>query len=140
MKQQHILLFSDRRPSAAELPVRAGDGCRLTYCASDGRNIERVERLQKRFDWVLIDGAALGGDKKEFFQSLRAMGFLMSPEGASPCDAVRCRVEWDANGTLQLRCAGRRALGAFSGCPHAGVDVETPGLVFEYHAPMERTG
>jgi hypothetical protein len=140
MKQQHILLFSDRRPSAVELPVLVGDGCRLTYCASDDRNIARIEQLQNRFDWVLVDGAALGGEKKEFFRSLRAMGLLMSPDGAPPCDAVRCRVEWDANGTLQLRCAGRRGLGPFAGCRNADIGAETPGLVFEYHAPMKRTG
>ncbi|MFZ0468443.1 MAG: hypothetical protein WAL92_05940 [Thiogranum sp.] len=140
MKQQHILLLGDHRRPAVELPVRAGDDYQLTYCASDNRDVDVIERVQQRFDWVLIDGASMGGDQMEFFRSLRAIGLLLSEGADSHCNNLSCKVEWDSSGTLQLHCGRRRAAG---GAPKRGSGnngEELSGFVFEYHAPMERTG
>lgn len=137
MKQQRILLFSDHRRPAEELPLPPDHRYRLTYCASDSHGVNAaIERVQQRFDWVLIDGAAMGGDQTEFFQSLRAIGFLLS-EGNM--DAP-CRVEWDANGVLQLCCGKKNAARGAPVRRPAATDREGEGFVFEYHAPMERTG
>jgi len=140
MKRQHILLFSDHRRAAAELPVQAGDDYRLTYCANDNRDVDRIERVQQPFDWVLIDAAAMGGDQKEFFRSLRAMGLLFSKGSDHGCAMLPCGVEWDERGTLYLRCARRRATGGGSGCRREESDDDSAAFTFEYHAPMERTG
>jgi len=138
MKQQHILLLGDHRRPAVELPVRAGDDYRLTCCASDNRSIDVIERIPQRFDWVLIDGASMGGDQMEFFRSLRAIGLLLSEGADSHCNNLSCKVEWDSSGTLQLHC-GRRPAAALKRGPGNNAE-ELSGFVFEYHAPMERTG
>jgi hypothetical protein len=137
MKQKHILLFSDDRRSAADLPLPPGHRYRLTYCGGDNHSVSNaIERSQRRYDWILIDGAALSGDQTEFFQSLRAIGFLLS----GGCVDSPCKVEWDANGVLQLRCRKMNAvLAAAGGSPGAAYEGDE-GFVFEYHAPMESTG
>jgi len=137
MRQHRILLFSDHRRPADELPLPPDHCFRLTYCAGDSHGVNAaIERVQQRFDWVLIDGAAMGGEKTEFFQSLRAIGFLLSGGGMD----ASCRVEWDANGILQLHCGRKNAA---SGAPLRRSEAthrEGEGFVFEYLAPMERTG
>lgn len=140
MKQQHILLLGDHRRPAVELPVRAGGNHRLTYCGSDNRRIDVFERIQQRFDWVLIDGASMGGDQMDFFRSLRAIGLLLSEGADSHCNNLSCKVEWDSSGTLQLHCGRRRAGGDALKCRSGNNGEELSGFVFEYHAPMERTG
>jgi len=141
VKQRHILLLSDHRPTATELPLCQGGRYRFTHCTSDAvRSAEIGPGVQSRYDWILIDGAMMGGDEKEFLQSLRAMGHLLS-EGAGDCyQSGGCSLEWDANGTLQLRCAGRRLMRPARGCRTDRAEVELPGFTFEYHAPMKRTG
>lgn len=140
MKEQHILLFSDHRRLAADLPVRPDDRYRLTYCASNDRNTDVIKTLQQRFDWILIDGAEMGGDQKEFFQLLRAIGLLLSEGGGGSCPDLLCRVEWGPNGVLQLHCGGRQACGGNGSLQNLDAAAETGSFTFEYHAPMERTG
>jgi hypothetical protein len=140
MKEQHILLFSDQRRPAAELPVRPDDRYRLTYCASDNRNADVIDTLQQRYDWILIDGAELGGDQKEFFQLLRAIGLLLSEGRPGYCPGLLCRVEWDTNGILQLRCSRQQAAVRERKPQGADAAAEAGSFTFEYHAPMERTG
>jgi hypothetical protein len=141
MEQRRVLLFGGQQRSATDLPVPQDDRFRLTYCASDNHSVDAViEQVQHRFDWILIDGAEMGGDQMEFFRFLRAIGFLLS-EGVPDAGRLSpCRVEWDRNGTLQL-CCGRKT--AARGKRHrrpAGADEAGDGFVFEYHAPMEKTG
>lgn len=141
MKQPHILLFSDHRRSAAELPLPSDDRYTLTCCTGDSHGVDAaIERIQNRFDWILIDGATMGGDQTEFFQSLRAIGFLLSEGDAGSCQPASCRVEWDANGTLQLCCKRRTAVRSQRKPLPTGPNEEGDGFIFEYHAPMERTG
>ncbi len=140
MKEQHILLFSDHRRPASELPVRPEDRYRLTYCASDNRSAEVIESLRQRFDWILIDGAQMGGDQKEFFQLLRAIGFLLSDGSPGQCSNRLCSVEWDTNGVLQLRCSRRQTPGGDRNPQGIDAAAETGSFTFEYHAPMGRTG
>jgi hypothetical protein len=140
MKQQHILLFSDQRRPVAELPVRPDDRYRLTYCASDNRDANGIDSMQQRFDWILIDGAEMGGDQKEFFQLLRAIGLLLSERRPGYCPGLLCHVEWDQRGVLQLRCSRRHAHGGDGKSPGVDPAAEVGSFTFEYHAPMERTG
>jgi hypothetical protein len=140
MKEQHILLFSDHRRPVAELPVRPDDRYRLTYCASDNRDANAIDSMQQRFDWILIDGAEMGGDQKEFFRLLRAIGLLLSERGTGYCSGLLCQVEWNQSGVLQLRCSRRHALGGEGRSPSADLDTDIGSFTFEYHAPMEKTG
>ena len=141
MKNGHILLLSDRQRAETELPLRPGARYRFTHCTSDAaRTVGDVVQLQPGYDWVLIDAAMLGGDQREFVQSLRAMGHLLSEGADSSCRHGSCSLEWDANGTLQLRCAGRRPVRNEPGCRTDLMESQLPGFIFEYHAPMKRTG
>jgi len=142
MKTQCILVFSDHRRLAAELPLPPDDRYSFTCCASDSHSIDAaVERIhQQRFDWILIDGAAMGGNQKEFVQSLRAIGLLLSEGVVDSGRNSVCKVEWDANGTLHLCCCRKIAACGEPGIEVAGPNLEIDGFVFEYHAPMERTG
>jgi hypothetical protein len=141
VKNRHILLLSDRRRAETDLPLCSGGRYRFTHCTSDAAcTVGEVDQLQPSYDWILIDAAMLGGDKREFVQSLRAMGHLLSEGADSRFRHGSCSVEWDANGTLQLRCRGR---GPISNEPRSCMDVtepQPPGFIFEYHAPMKRTG
>ena len=99
MKNKHILLLSDHRRAETDLPLRARDRYRFTHCTCDAaRTVDVVDQLQTRYDWILIDGAMMGGDQREFVRSLRAMGHLLSEGSDSCCHAQSCSVEWDANG------------------------------------------
>ena len=141
MKNKHILLLSDHRRAETDLPLCARDRYRFTHCTSDAaRTVDVVDQLQARYDWILIDGAMMGGDQREFVRSLRAMGHLLSEGSDSCCHAQSCSVEWDANGTLQLRCAGRMSAGHERRHQPDSSESQLPGFVFEYHAPMKRTG
>ena len=140
MKEQHILFFSDHQRPAAELPVPLDDRYRLTYCASDNRSADGTGILQQRFDWILIDGAEIGGDQTEFFQSLRAIGLLLSERRPGYCAGLQCRVEWDKNGILQLRCSRQHASAAERRPQNADAAADAASFIFEYQAPMERTG
>lgn len=137
MKQQHILLFSDHQRPAAELPLRRGDRYRLTHCARDVQGIDALKGIQQRFDWILFDGAWMDGDQMEIVRSLCTMGLLFPESARGGCNSQSCRVEWDANGVLQLHCgqAGGRA-----GLQSQRCDSDAEGFIFEYHAPMKRTG
>lgn len=141
MKSRHILLLSDHRQAEDALPLRSGGRYRFTHCTSDAaRTGDVAERLQPPYDWILVDGAMMGRDEREFFQSLRAMGRLLS-EGAGSCyQGGACSLEWDSNGILQLRCAGRQPVSDAPRRQLDGATVELPGFTFEYHAPMKRTG
>ena len=137
MKQQRILLFSDHHRPAAELPLRRGARYQLTHCARGGQGIDALNKMQQRFDWILLDGALMDGDQKEMVRSLRAMGLLMPESGEGGCSIPSCKVEWDANGVLQLHCS-RQAVCANLRSDRYGDNAE--GFIFEYHAPMKRTG
>ncbi len=137
MKQQRILVCSDQRQSAAELPLRRGDRYRLTHCARDDQGIDVTGRMQQRYDWILFEGALMDGDQMELVRSLRAMGLLFPESGRGGCNYRSCRVEWSPNGILELHC-GRR--GGCGDTPPDRPDKEAEGYVFEYHAPMKRTG
>jgi hypothetical protein len=140
MPVQHILLFSGHPRPSVELPVVADGRYRIVYCASDDRGADVIEALQQRVDWVLIDGAEMGGNQKEFFQLLRAIGFLLSERESGRCQGVRCHVEWNANGVLQLRCS-RPPVRRHDDTP-VRVDpaADVGSYTFEYHAPMHKTG
>ncbi len=137
MKQQRILVLSQRPRAESDLPLAPRGGCRVTYCSGDSHDISAaIERIQQPVDWVLIDGAGMGGDEKEFLQSLRAIGVLFA-EGGRPAP---CRVQWNANGVLELCCGRKIAAGAGEGGGSVTPDEALDAFVFEYHAPMERTG
>jgi hypothetical protein len=141
VKNRHILLLSDRRRAETDLPLRSGGRYRFTHCTSDAAcTVGEVDQLQPSYDWILIDAAMLGVDKREFVQSLRAMGHLLSEGADSRCQHGSCSVEWDSNGTLQLRCGGRGRAGQVPGGRMDVSEPQLPGFVFEYHAPMKRTG
>lgn len=137
MKQQRILLFSDHQRPAAELPLRRGARYQLTHCARGDQGIDALDSIQQRFDWILFDGALMDGDQKEIVQSLRAMGLLFPESGRPGCNRKSCKVEWDSNGILQLHCSRQRECVALQ--PDRQGD-EADGFIFEYHAPMKRTG
>jgi hypothetical protein len=137
MKQQRILLFSDRQRPAAELPLRRGARYQLTHCARGDQGIDAVSKMQQRFDWILFDGALMDGEQKEIVRSLRAMGLLFPESCKGACDTPSCKVEWDANGILQLHCSRQAGCVDFQSDQHGD---HAEGFIFEYHAPMKRTG
>lgn len=137
MKQQHILLFSDHPRATAELPLRRDARYQLTHCARGDREVDVIDRVQQRFDWILVDGALMDGDQTEFVETLRAMGLLFRDRGGGECNHHSCKVEWDTNGILQLHCSKRASCAGFQSDRHG---YDTDGFVFEYHAPMKRTG
>ncbi len=137
MKQQQILVLSKRRQPQADLPVALRGRCRFTYCGGDDQSVVLAsEQIQRRFDWILIDGAGMDGDEKEFLQSLRAIGLIFA-EGEQ---SRACKVEWDANGVLQLCCARKQAAAGKRIASAAKAEDTMDGFVFEFHAPMERAG
>jgi|GEM_PF-2987094 len=137
MKQQHILLFSDHRRPAAELPLRRSARYQLTHCVRGDQGIGAIDRMQPRYDWILLDGALMDGDQMEFVRSLDTMGLLFPEDARGVCNRQSCKVEWDANGILQLHCSRR---GECAGVKTAGPGVDTESFIFEYYAPMKGTG
>lgn len=140
MQAQHILLFSDHPRPSGDLPVVAGGRYRVIYCASDDRGADVIEALQQRVDWLLIDGAEMGGNQKEFFQLLRAIGFLLSERESGRCQDIRCHVEWDANGVLQLHCSRLPVNRHDATATRLDPAADVGSYIFEYHAPMHKTG
>lgn len=137
MEQQRILVLSKRRQPQTDLPVSLCGRYRFTYCGGDDQALlVASEQSQRRFDWILIDGAGMDGDEKDFLQSLRAIGLIFA-EGEQ---GRSCKVEWDKNGVLQLCCARKKTSGG-KGVAAADKSKQTmDGFVFEFHAPMERAG
>lgn len=125
---------------AKELPNVERDRFRFTYCAGDDRNVEPPLTANGTFDWVLVDGGLINGDQKELFQSLRAIGFLFSD--ASCGGQQSCRVEWTPEGVLELHCCmqGRRENRKAAASQRRQAGESLDGFVFEYHAPMKKTG
>ena len=138
-KQGEILVIGDT--GCAEDLKRSlhGDHYRFTCCTGDNHAGTPSDQTGRCYDWVVINGGVLGGDEMELIRSLRAMGFFnrLHPSAIGP----GCGVEWLPDGTLQLRCCAqaqqRHCMTSKRGTAQ-GRDVQ--GFVFEYHAPVKRTG
>ena len=109
----------------------------FTYCARDNRS-GVFPKDAPGYDWVLIKGEALAGDKKDLIQSLDAMGSLADEPQLRLMQ--RCGVEWQQDGTLQLRCCMQSSDRPPHPVQEAQPDQYDQGYVFEFHAPVKRTG
>ncbi len=138
-KQVRILVIGDTDHAAPEILRQGKEHHQLTYCARGDHAVGSNNQSGRYYDWIVIDGGSLGGDETDLIQSLRAMGLLLPREECK--GQRRCGVEWSQDGVLQLRCCmqgpkhkSRKAI------QHAAADKQQNGFVFEYHAPVKRTG
>lgn len=135
MKQHgNILVVGSSEEAEALIRDSQGDRYCFTCCSKDDHTRTSPDQNERRYDWVLINGEALDGDKMDLIRSLAAPGFL------NTAGRHGCGVEWLSDGTLQLHCcaqphARRQQLPA---APFA--ECADGAMVFEYHAPVKRTG
>lgn len=135
--RQKILVVSDRQQAGKQLPDADRDRFRFTYCAGDNQDVNFVDSGRPGYDWVLLDGGLMLGDQTDLFQSLRAMGFLVS--GQRNCNSQACKLEWTSNGSLELHCCMQGARNKTDNPVGENIPSED-SFVFEYHAPMKKTG
>jgi len=137
-KKKRVLVIGDPEMTACLLHDSRAEHHSFTYCAGDNcANISTGQDGQ-HYEWIIINGEVLGRDETDLIQSLRAMG-LLNAERPAGTD-TRCGVEWLRDGSLQLRCCmkARRQVPEVSA--QSPVEQQEPGFVFEYHAPVKRTG
>lgn len=135
--RQKVLVVSENGRGAKQLPDTARDRFRFTRCAGDNQDVDFVDNGGPDYDWVLLDGGLMLGDQTDLFQSLRAMGFLIS--GQSYCHNNACKLEWTPNGILELHCCMRSRVHKSDTATAASAQPDD-SFVFEYHAPMKKTG
>lgn len=109
---------------------------RFSYCAEDNLARELADS-NKRFDGLLMNACSSGEDQTDLSASLRAMGFFLEESNNAGLSA--CRLEWDKQGTLHLKCC-RHSIPARGQQAVPLVEAAPDGCVFEFHAPMTRTG
>jgi hypothetical protein len=125
-KPARILVIGDAEQAESAIRASQRERCSLACCAADDYLDALSEPQGRRFDWVMIDAGVL-----------RAMGFFSSPPRVE--DDGRCGVEWARDGTLQLKCCMYPRSPRLK--PVAAGEVQPQsGFVFEYHAPVKRTG
>ncbi len=137
-KQSHILVIGDSGEVVPELFGQQQSNHKFTYCARDNYANSLNDQPGRYYDWIVIDGGSLGGDKTELIQSLRAMGIFLQPTEGQ--EEQHCAVEWSQEGVLQLRCCMQGSRNKTSPAVDPVQDEQQDGFVFEYHAPMKRTG
>ena len=136
-KQVDILVIGDAGEAVPDFLGQPQDHHRFTYCARDDCARGSAERPGRCYDWVVIEGESLVRDETDLIQSLRAMGFFLHENKRGE---HRCGVEWSREGVLQLRCCMQASARA-PGCRAQQTDAGPQnGFVFEYHAPVKRTG
>lgn len=134
--QGYILVLRGQKQSHREVPGSNLDSYRLSYCVAGNRDMESVGVPENGFDWLIVDGSLIGGDRGNIIHSLRAIDIFFSNIRSG--NNHSCRVDWAADGTLQLQCCMQPV--------HMHQDMQstsTPaldGFVFEFHAPMKNTG
>jgi len=137
-KQVHILVIGDSEEAVPEIFGQRQGHHQFTYCAR-GNYANGLNNQPGRFyDWIVIDGGSLGGDETELIRSLRAMG-VFSPQNEDQ-EKQRCGVEWSQEGVLQLRCCMQGSRNKSRLAVDPVQDEQQNGFVFEFHAPMKRTG
>ncbi len=140
-KQVKILVIGDTDAGTPEFLRHQRGHYQFTYCARDNYANDSHHRPGRFYDWIVIDGESLGGDETELVQSLRTMGFL-SEQGKGRA-GHRCGVEWSRDGILQLRCcmqASQKEARHQAAVRRQSLDKQQGGFVFEYHAPVKKTG
>ena len=137
-KQVQILIIGDGEEAVPSIIGEQQDHYQFTYCARGNYANGLNKPLGRVFDWVVIDGESLGGGETEFIRCLRAMGFSLPQNEIQ--EKHRCGVEWSQEGVLQLRCCMQASRNESRLAVHQVQDEQQNGFVFEFHAPMERTG
>ena len=122
----------------------------ITHCAEGDRAIAALSQDGRCYDWAIVSGRAMAGDKRELPRLLRTPGSCAGTDrqtGSVPSDhdaspITPCGVEWTRGGVLQLHCALHSPL---RDAQHAAAHDHgclKGGIAFEYHAPCgkERKG
>jgi len=137
-KKKRVLVIGDAETTASLLRDSRAEHHSFTYCA--GGNCANISAGQdaRHYEWIIINGEVLRGDETDLIQSLRAMGLLNMEPGAGA--GTRCGVEWLRDGSLQLHCCMKSPRQLSKASAASPVEHQEPGLVFEYHAPVKRTG
>lgn len=133
-KQGQILVIGCTERAEALIRDSQGDRYRFTCCAGDNHTGTSTGQTGRHYDWIVINGEALGGDETELIRSLRAMGFFSRTGGQ------RCGVEWLPDGTLELHCCAQASMRGLRALTGQYLESGIGDLVFEYHAPVKRTG
>lgn len=137
-KQVQILVIGDADKAVPEFLRQQEGHHQFTYCARDNYANGSNNQPGRCYDWIVIDGESLGGDETELIQSLRAMGFFLQQQEDQ--GEHRCGVEWSQDGVLQLRCCMQVSSNESRQTVHQVQDKQQNGFVFEFHAPVKRTG
>lgn len=132
----YILVLRDQKQSHREVPGSDLGRYRLSYCVAGNREMDSVGVPENGFDWLVIDGSLIGGDRGSIIQSLRAIDIFFS--NILTGSGHGCRVDWTPDGTLQLQCCMQPTHTHQN--THRNSIPELDGIVFEYHAPMKNTG
>jgi hypothetical protein len=137
-KQVQILVIGNTEKAVPEFLRRQEGHHQFSYCARDNYANDLNNQSGRCYDWIVIDGESLGGGETELIQSLRAMGFFLQQNGDQ--EKHRCGVEWSQEGVLQLRCCMQVSRNESRLAVHQVQDEQQNGFVFEFHAPVKRTG
>ena len=128
-KLQHVLIVAGPGQVKNRLPLTDSECFCFSYCAEDNLESELLNSSHP-YDWVLLDGKSLHGDQMELVRSLRAIGFFL-PATMDSGGSI-CQLERTDQGVLQLHCCMRTRKRSST--------EDQDGCVFEYHAPMTKTG
>lgn len=96
--------------------------CEITQVKDDGQLFHGGQQLTDCYDWVILGGHFLAGEKD--FAPLRGMGDAFESSGAG------CGVRKAADGTLEFRCDKHSTV-----CDSLKSGTDEAGFSFEYHAP-----
>jgi len=137
-KKKRVLVIGDPEMTASLLHDSRAEHHSFTYCAGDNCANLSAGQDGKHYEWIIINGEVLRGDETDLIQSLRAMGLLNTESAAAA--VTRCGVEWLRDGSLQLHCCMKSPHRLSNVSAENPVEHQEPGFVFEYHAPVKRTG